>query len=179
MGFVIILSSKTGITILVKSIILLLLGPPNLEGFFDSNSTFALNNTTSDTEPTSLCDYQNVPGVYNFESSTNFDNYLKALGVGFIMRQLASLAQPVVTLSVDCHQDTNADACNCSWTIFTDAGVSTHSVTFHLDTQINDTTLDGRKVTSVYSLTQPNVLTEFIIGRRVNSTVVRKFYPKG
>ena len=45
--------------------------------------------------------------------------------------------------------------------------------------QINDTTLDGRKVTSVYSLTQPNVLTEFIIGRRVNSTVVRKFYPKG
>ena len=45
--------------------------------------------------------------------------------------------------------------------------------------QINDTTLDGRKVTSIYSLTQPNVLTEFIIGRRVNSTVVRKFYPKG
>ena len=45
--------------------------------------------------------------------------------------------------------------------------------------QINDTTLDGRKVTSVYSLTQPNVLTEFIIGRRVNSTVVRKFYPIG
>ena len=138
--FVIILSSKTGITILVKSIILLLLGPPNLEGFFDSNSTFALNNTTSDTEPTSLCDYQNVPGVYSFESSTNFDNYLKALGVGFIMRQLASLAQPVVTISVDCDKKANEarsdEACNCSWTMFTDAGVSTHSISFKLDTQV-------------------------------------------
>ena len=137
MLFVIILASRTGITILVKSIILLLLGPPNLEGFFDTNSTLNLNNTETD----SLCNYNYVPGVYSFESSTNFDNYLKALGVGFIMRQLAGLAQPVVTISLDCDKQDNEaktdhNPCNCSWTIFTDAGVSTHSITFLLDTQV-------------------------------------------
>ena len=110
--FVIILSSQTGITILVKSIIVLILGPPNLDSFFsinetDFNSTQMLNSSNS---TTATCDFENAPGTYKFESSSNFDNYLKALGVGFIMRQLASLAQPVVTLSVDCNQDTNADA---------------------------------------------------------------------
>ena len=108
--FVIILSSQTGITILVKSIIVLILGPPNLDSFFsinetDFNDTQMLNSLNETT-----CDFENAPGTYKFESSSNFDNYLKALGVGFIMRQLASLAQPVVTLSVDCNQDTNADA---------------------------------------------------------------------
>ena len=26
--------------------------------------------------------------------------------------------------------------CDCDWTIFTDAGVSTHSITFTLDTEV-------------------------------------------
>ena len=143
MLFVIILASRTGITILVKSIILLLLGPPNLEGFFDTNSTTL--NLNNNTEP-SLCNYNYVPGVYNFESSSNFDNYLKALGVGFIMRQLASLAEPVVTISLDCDKqdnetETDQNLCNCGWTIFTDAGVSTHSIAFHLDTLVIDSKL--------------------------------------
>ena len=28
--------------------------------------------------------------------------------------------------------------CDCSWTMFTDAGVSTHSVNFHLDTLVRN-----------------------------------------
>ena len=45
--------------------------------------------------------------------------------------------------------------------------------------QIEDKTLDGRKVTNIYSWHQPNILTEFVIGKKVNSTVERKFYPQG
>ena len=110
--FLIILSTKTGISILVKSIFVLVLGPPNLELFFQSE-----NNVTNISDVSSLfdnstmssdtCDYTNVNGTYKFESSSNFDNYMKALGIGFIMRQLASLAQPVVTLSIECADEAN------------------------------------------------------------------------
>ena len=48
------------------------------------------------------CDFSAAPGTYNYESAANFDSYLRALGVGFIMRQLAGIAQPVVTVSLDC-----------------------------------------------------------------------------
>ena len=34
----------------------------------------------------------------SLEESSNFDDYLKELGVGFILRQLAQVAQPTVTV---------------------------------------------------------------------------------
>ena len=45
--------------------------------------------------------------------------------------------------------------------------------------QVSDKTLDGRKVTNIYSWSDPNILTEFVIGKKVNSTVLRRFYPQG
>ena len=36
---------------------------------------------------------------YNLESSDNFNNYLKELGVSFVLRNLARLADPDVTIS--------------------------------------------------------------------------------
>ena len=41
---------------------------------------------------------------YDFESSTNFDNYLKELGVNFVLRKLAGLATPAITISTDCQE---------------------------------------------------------------------------
>ena len=43
-----------------------------------------------------------IPGIYDYESSVNFDNYLAALGVNFVLRKLAKLAYPVVTIT-PCH----------------------------------------------------------------------------
>ena len=40
-----------------------------------------------------------VPGIYDYESSVNFDNYLAALGVNYVLRKLAGLAYPVVTIT--------------------------------------------------------------------------------
>ena len=37
-------------------------------------------------------------GMISLEGSSNFDSYLKELGVGFILRQLAQVAQPTVTV---------------------------------------------------------------------------------
>lgn len=50
-----------------------------------------------------------IPGIYNYESSVNFDNYLAALGVQYMLRKLAGLAYPTVTVSTNCqdHEDYN------------------------------------------------------------------------
>ena len=102
--FVIILSSQTGITILVKSIMILLFGPPNLDSFFSQDNITMVTNSSQVLDDRELCEYENANGTYKYESASNFQDYLKALGVGFIMRQLASLAQPTVTISIDCDQ---------------------------------------------------------------------------
>ena len=43
-----------------------------------------------------------IPGTYTFERQSNFQNYLKELGVPYVLRTLAGIARPVVTVSRDC-----------------------------------------------------------------------------
>ena len=78
--FLIFLSTETGITVLVKSIMILLLGQPNLDSFFSisndiTNSSVSVNNESFISSST--CDFSIASGTYNYESATNFDNYLK------------------------------------------------------------------------------------------------------
>ena len=40
-----------------------------------------------------------VEGKYNYHSSENFDAYLKELGVSWYLRDLASIAAPIVSIS--------------------------------------------------------------------------------
>ena len=75
--FLIFLSTETGITVLVKSITILLLGQPNLESFFSHDITNSSVTTNNETIGPSSCDYSIAAGTYNYESASNFDNYLK------------------------------------------------------------------------------------------------------
>ena len=68
------------------------------------------------------------------------------------MRQAAALAQPVVTISVDdCEEEEimeevimenmeimrdKEDPCNCTWTIYTDAGLGKSTVSFNLEQEV-------------------------------------------
>ena len=66
------------------------------------------------------------------------------------MRQAAALAQPVVTISVDCDEEImeevimenmevmrdKEDPCNCTWTIYTDAGLGKSTVSFNLEQEV-------------------------------------------
>ena len=75
--FLIFLSTETGITVLVKSITILLLGQPNLESFFSHDITNSSVTTNNESISPSSCDYSIAAGTYNYESASNFDNYLK------------------------------------------------------------------------------------------------------
>jgi len=85
-----------------------------------------------------------ITGVYEYGSKTNFDNYLKELGVPWALRFAAGLASPTVTIS----RDNECQGQNCKeWTIHTNAGFGqTHQVSFNLGQPVNDTTLDGRNI---------------------------------
>ena len=40
-----------------------------------------------------------INGTYNYDSSENFDAYLKELGVGWLLRRAAGLARPTVSVT--------------------------------------------------------------------------------
>merc|ERR1719347_933800 len=113
-------------------------------------------------------------GTFELKSSNNFENYLAEMGVNYFLRQLAMLAQPVVTFSRLCPEEKVSS--NCGWTILTDAGLKTHTISFSLEERVKDITLDGREVVSIFLKGGPGVLIEEQLGAGVNTTLVRTFH---
>jgi len=118
-----------------------------------------------------------INGTYFYEKSENFDEYLTELGVGYFLRQLASLAFPILTVSRSCTEEyRQGEEDSCQWSIKTDAGLRTHSISFHTGSWVEDVTMDGRRIKSLFSRTGQNRLVEFQVGESVNTTLVRDFY---
>ncbi|XP_062385913.1 fatty acid-binding protein, heart-like [Sardina pilchardus] len=78
-------------------------------------------------------------GTWKLVESENFDDYLKAMGVGFAKRQIASKAKPSVTVSV---------ATDGTITLSTPRG----DIKFKPNEEFDDTTGDDRKARSVVRL---------------------------
>ena len=64
----------------------------------------------------------------------------------------------------------------CSWTIKTDAAVRTHLVTFQLGEVVEDLTMDGRNIKTVFTQSGRNRIVEEQAGESVNTTIVREFF---
>ena len=62
------------------TVIILLLSPEATKSFKDSD------------------EFDLLPGTYKLDSSQNFEAYLKELGVGYLLRKLALLTSPTVTV---------------------------------------------------------------------------------
>eukprot|EP00092_Neocalanus_flemingeri_P025452 GFUD01027595.1.p1 GENE.GFUD01027595.1~~GFUD01027595.1.p1 ORF type:complete len:222 (+),score=53.59 GFUD01027595.1:346-1011(+) len=188
-----ILSTQLGLSLVVKSLFMLLLGPGNHSSEVLSNITTVHTSNSSDSSTR-----QFILGTYNLESSSNFDSYLEEMGVSYFLRQLAQLAQPSVTFDINCQgenrtqisdtdQGDDEDDSNgnenislsspqCVWSIHTDAGIKIHDIVFTIGEEVKDTTMDGREVTSKFLLSRPNTLIEEQMGESVNTTLTRNFY---
>jgi len=87
----------------------------------------------------------NVPvivGQYELESSTNFVEYMKRVGVGIIMRNLAASATPVTTVSKD----------GDLWHMRTTTTFTTNDLTFKVGVPFRENTPDGRTCDSIVTL---------------------------
>jgi hypothetical protein len=159
-------SSDYLVTLITRGLLLLFLGPEDLRPSRGTNNSSSLNGTTL---PSNL-----MAGSFHLHSSDNFDAYLSELGVSFILRQLAGLAFPIITVQ-SCPTPPPPD---CQWKIKTDAGLRSHTISFSLGEQVDDVTMDGRQVSSLFSLDDEDSLLEEQRSREGGPTtfLTRRFY---
>ncbi|XP_007942848.1 fatty acid-binding protein 9 [Orycteropus afer afer] len=81
-------------------------------------------------------------GTWELVSSENFEDYMKELGVSFATRNIAGLAKPSVSISVD------GDVVS----IGTESSFKNTLITFKLGEEFEETTADNRKVKSIITL---------------------------
>ena len=90
--------------ILAKLLFTVIMARTTTDLAFQTHNNFSMVLSNIDTTKTPIqCDL--IPGIYDYQSSRNFDNYLKALGVNSILRTLAGLASPIVTISTNCQEN--------------------------------------------------------------------------
>nr|UTT87477.1 fatty acid-binding protein [Argas persicus] len=81
-------------------------------------------------------------GKWKLTESENFDEFLKALGVGMTWRKLASTSKPVVEISNSGDQ----------WTMKTSTLLKNSEIKFKLGEEFEENRIDGVKVKTVINL---------------------------
>ncbi|XP_071642719.1 fatty acid binding protein isoform X2 [Temnothorax americanus] len=102
---------------------------------------------------------------YKLFSSENFDEFMKALGVGMVTRKMGSTVSPVVEL-------TEKDGL---YTLKTTSPFKNTEIKFKLGEEFDEETADGRKVKSVCTL-DGNKLVQVQKGEK-DTTIEREFNP--
>jgi len=77
-------------------------------------------------------------GKWKLETSENFDEYMKEIGVSFMIRKIAVTAKPTLILS-------QSDG---KWTVKSESTIKNSEFTFSFNEEFEETTTDGRKVQS-------------------------------
>jgi len=110
-----------------------------------------------------------IIGTYKLDTSENFDEFMKALGVGMVMRKMANAATPVVTVTKEEDETYNIKQV----TTF-----KTTEIKFKLGEEFDETTADGRVVKSTITL-DGNTLKHKQVGdaakKEKDSTMDREF----
>jgi len=140
----------------------------------DASAVSLMSSTDASTTP----EMSLITGIYTFESEDNFQKYLKKLGVPYVLRSLASMATPVITISKNCQDipaDRDDDDGGCDWTMRTDTLFKSHTLKFRLGVPGTDVTMDGRRVGYVIHKTGANQLTEEQTSDNTKTKIVRDF----
>ncbi|KAK3927115.1 Fatty acid-binding protein, muscle [Frankliniella fusca] len=101
---------------------------------------------------------------YKLASSDKFDDYMKALGVSFVTRQVGNNVSPVVHLTVD----------GDKYTLTSTSTFKTSTISFKLGEPFEQETPDGRKVKATIVLEGDNTLVETQEGAKTTK-IVREF----
>ncbi|KOC64879.1 Fatty acid-binding protein, muscle [Habropoda laboriosa] len=102
---------------------------------------------------------------YKLFSSENFDEFMKALGVGTVTRKMGSSVSPVVELTEN----------DGLYTLKTTSTFKNSEIKFKLGEEFDEETPDGRKVKSVCTL-DGNKLIQVQKGEK-QTTIEREFTP--
>ncbi|XP_024296892.1 fatty acid-binding protein, heart [Oncorhynchus tshawytscha] len=81
-------------------------------------------------------------GTWNLKDSKNFDEYMKALGVGFATRQVGGMTKPTTIIEV----------AGDTVTLKTQSTFKNTEISFKLGVEFDETTADDRKVKSLITI---------------------------
>ncbi|KAM9419141.1 fatty acid-binding protein, heart [Salvelinus alpinus] len=81
-------------------------------------------------------------GTWNLKDSKNFDEYMKALGVGFATRQVGGMTKPTTIIEV----------AGDTVTLKTQSTFKNTEISFKLGEEFDETTADDRKVKSLITV---------------------------
>ncbi|XP_060114358.1 fatty acid-binding protein, heart [Heteronotia binoei] len=81
-------------------------------------------------------------GTWNLIDSSNFDDYMKGIGVGFATRQIANMTKPSTIIEVD-----GIKIC-----LKTQSTFKSTEINFKLGEEFDETTADDRHVKSIVTL---------------------------
>jgi fatty acid-binding protein 3 len=83
-----------------------------------------------------------MKGDWKLETSENFEELMKELGVGMILRKIGNTTKPNVKI----------EEVDGEWVMTTTSAIKTHVIKFKLDTEFPEETMDGRKVLTTISV---------------------------
>jgi len=89
-------------------------------------------------------------GNWKMEKSENFDDFMKAVGVGLVMRKMGNSAKPSQHITIDGNM----------WTLKTTSTFKNTEIKFGIGEQFDETTADGRKTKTVMTLEGDNKLVQ-------------------
>lgn len=101
---------------------------------------------------------------YKLDSSENFEEYMKSLGVGLIMRKMGNSLSPTVELIKDGDE----------YTFNTTSTFKNTTIKFKVGEEFDEDTVDGRKVKSVCTFEGEDKLIHEQKGEKP-TTIVREF----
>jgi len=107
-----------------------------------------------------------IEGRYEMVSSENYGEFLKAIGLGLIQRNLAEKAKLNIEITAD----------NGRWTIRRLTALNNTEINFALGETFDEYTADGRKVESVVTIDSTRLTHKQTSGND-EAVTVSEFYP--
>ena len=90
----------------------------------------------------------NLVGKWKCVSNENMSEFLEKMGIGFLIRKLASNAKPSNTITFN----------NGVWTIKSESALKTSVHTFEIDKEFEEEMPDGKKVKSTAKISGRNMI---------------------
>merc|ERR1739838_1043787 len=106
-----------------------------------------------------------IIGTFNLTESEGFDEFMKALGVGMVMRKMGNTIKPSVTFTLEAG----------TYTMKTASSLKTSEIKFKLGEKFTETTMDGREAETTFTLEGATLTQVHSCAKGASPTFLRTF----
>ena len=118
-------------------------------------------------------------GKYQMTDSENFDDFMAALGIGYLTRKLGNASKPLITISeVEVDATASGSSPTKRYSLKQESLVKTTTIEFALGEQFEETTADGRLCSTTIKDVKPGLWMQEMVGTNggKDSVCLREFF---